>query len=68
MDKISPASHSTITRKGRQQTSQSVTNCCEAIEVSITNVQTWAQNGQEISAASCIVISGGRELAGATFG
>src|SRR6185369_17143766 len=45
-DKISPGSHSAKTWNGRQQISQSVTNCCEGMEVSIWSSKLCPQKGQ----------------------
>src|SRR5262249_20721762 len=50
----SPGSHSTDASKGRQQTSQSVVNRCEAMLVSTTISKLWPQNGQEIFSETSI--------------
>jgi hypothetical protein len=42
-ERSSPFSHSTATRKGRQHTSQSVVNCCDARFVSSNSVDTCPQ-------------------------
>jgi hypothetical protein len=45
--RISPASHSAMTSKGRQQTSQSVVNRCLGMLVSNIISQNCPQKGQE---------------------
>jgi geranylgeranyl diphosphate synthase type II len=51
---ISPGSASTETANGRQQISQSVTNCCDGMLVSIASSKDSPQNGQEIDSVCSI--------------
>jgi hypothetical protein len=46
----SPGSHSAVTSKGRQQTSQSVVNRWLGTLVSMATSEDWPQNGQAIGA------------------
>src|SRR5436305_6291399 len=50
----SPGSHSANTSKGRQQTSQSVVNCCSAMLVSITRSNSCPQNGHWMDSEASI--------------
>jgi len=55
MLRTSPGSHSALTSKGRQQTSQSVVKRWEATLVSIASSELWPQNGHWMVSLICMI-------------